>query len=109
VALVHQHQVVALEGVDGDGLVAHLVAQPGDFEDLDRLPGEQPAPVLVEQFGVDARRLELAQVLLGQTLVGRQQQDAVQFPRRPCVFSACWYCRMLACIKSVLPLPVALQ
>jgi hypothetical protein len=83
VALVHQYQVVALEGVDGDGLVAHLVAQPGHFEDLDRLAGEQPAPVLVEQFGFDARRLELAQVLLGQALVGRQQQDAVQFPPSP--------------------------
>jgi hypothetical protein len=29
--------------------------------------------------------------------------------RRPCVFSACWYWRILACITSVLPLPVALQ
>ena len=75
---VHQHQVVALEGVDGDGLVAHLVAELGDLEDLDRLPGEQPAPVLVEQLRVDARRLELAQVLLRQPLVGREQQDAVQ-------------------------------
>jgi hypothetical protein len=83
VALVHQYQIVALEGVDGDGPVAHLVAQPGHFEDLDRLAGEQPVPILVEQFGVDARRLELAQVLLGETLVGRQQQDAVQFPASP--------------------------
>jgi hypothetical protein len=94
-ALVHQHQVVAFEGVDGDGLVAHLVAQPGDFEDLDRLPGEQPAPVLVEQLGFDARRLKLAQVLLGQAFVGRQQQDAVQFPPpavlfRPAGTGGCW-------------------
>ena len=38
-----------------------------DVEDLDRLPGEQPAPVLVEQLGLDARRLELAQVLLAES------------------------------------------
>ncbi len=77
-ALVHQHQVVALEGVDGDRLVAHVLAQPGDFEDLDRAPGEESAPVLVEQLRVDACRLELAQVLLRQPLVGREQEDAVQ-------------------------------
>ena len=29
--------------------------------------------------------------------------------RRPCPASACRYCRMLACISSVLPLPVAIQ
>ena len=75
---IHQHQVVSLEGVDGDGPVTHLVAQPGHFDDLDRLPAEQPAAVLVEQLGVDARRLELAQVLLREPCVWRKQEDAVQ-------------------------------
>ncbi len=81
VPLVHQHQIVALEGVDGDGLVAHLVLELMDVEDLDRLPGEQPAPVLVEQLRVDAGRLELAQVLLGEPFVGREQDDPVQLAR----------------------------
>ena len=42
-AFVHQHQVVALEGVDGDGLVAHLVLELVDIEDLNRPPREQSA------------------------------------------------------------------
>ena len=60
------------------GPITHLVAQPGDFENLDRLPAEQPASVLVEQFSVNARCLELAQVLLREPSVGRKQEDAVQ-------------------------------
>jgi hypothetical protein len=79
VPFVHQHEVVAFEGVHRHGLVAHLVAQPGDFDDLYGLPGEQAAPVLVEQLGLDARRLELAQMLLGQAFVRREQDDAVEF------------------------------
>ena len=79
VPFVHQHEVVAFEGVHRHGLVTHLVAQPGDFNDLHCLPGEQTAPVLVEQLGLDARRLELAQMLLGQALVRREQDDAVEF------------------------------
>ena len=78
-SFIHEHQVIPLEGVDGDGPVAHLVAQPGHFEDLHGLPAEQPSAVLVEQFGLDPCRFELAQVLLRQPLVGRQQEDAVQF------------------------------
>ena len=85
VAFVDQHQIVALEGIDGDGLVAHLVLELVDVEDLDRLPGEQSASVLVEQLRRDARRLELAQVLLAQPLVGREQDDAVQLAP-PAVF-----------------------
>ena len=56
---IHQHQVVALEGVDGDGPVAHLVTQAGYFEDLHGLSAEKPAAVLVEQFGLDSRCFEL--------------------------------------------------
>ena len=51
----------SLEGVDGDGPLTHLVAQPSHFDDLDHLPAEHPRPVLVEQLRIDARRLELAQ------------------------------------------------
>ena len=88
VPFIHEHQVVPLEGVDGDGPVTHLVAQPGHFEDLDRLPAEQPAAVLVEQLGVDARRLELAQMLLREPFVGRKQEDAVQLAP-PAVLGQC--------------------
>ena len=35
VAFVHQHEVVALEGIHGDGLVAHLIAQLVDVDDFD--------------------------------------------------------------------------
>ena len=41
-------------------------------------PVNSPRPSLLNSSAVDARRLELAQVLLGQPLVGREQQDAVQ-------------------------------
>ena len=75
---IHEHQVVPLKGVDGDGPVTHLVAQPGHFENLYRLPAEQPAAVLVEQLSVDARCLELAQMLLREPFVGRKQEDTVQ-------------------------------
>ena len=51
VAFIDQHEIVPLEGIDGDGLVAHLVLELVDVEDLDRLPGEQPLPVLLEQLG----------------------------------------------------------
>ena len=78
VPFIHEHQVVPLEGVDGDGPVTHLVAQPGHFQDLHRLTAEQPAAVLVEKLSSDARRLELAQVLLREPFVGRKQEDAVQ-------------------------------
>ena len=81
-----------------------------DLEDLDRLPGEQTAPVLVEQLRLDAGRLELAQVLLAKALVGCEQDDPVQLAP-PAVLrpGSAGYWRMLACISSVLPLPVALQ
>ena len=75
---IHEHQVVPLEGVDGDGPLTHLVAQPSHFDDLDHLPAEHPRPVLVEQLRIDARRLELAQMLLREPFVGREQEDAVQ-------------------------------
>ena len=38
-----------------------------------------PPPSLSKQFGLDPCRFELAQMLLRQPLVGRQQEDAVQF------------------------------
>jgi hypothetical protein len=81
VPFVHQHEVVPLEGVDGDGLLAHLVAQARHLEDLHRLPTEQSAAILVEDLRSDASGFELAQVLLRQPFVGGQQQDAVQLAR----------------------------
>ena len=64
VAFVHEHKVVALEGIHGDGLVAHIVSQPRDFENLHRLACEQAATVLVEDFRIDSSGLKLLQVLL---------------------------------------------
>ena len=77
-ALIHQHEVVALEGIDGDGLVAHLVLELVNVEDLDRCPAKSSATVLIEELGLNARRLELARVLLAKPFVWREQDDPVQ-------------------------------
>ncbi len=78
--LVHQHQVVSLESVHGHGLLAHLLLEFGDLQNFHRLPGEESAPVFVEDFRVDTGLFELAQVLLGEPFVGREQNDPVEFP-----------------------------
>ena len=78
VSFVHEHKVVALEGIHGDGLVAHVVSQARDFENLHRLACEQTAAVLVEDLRVDSSGLKLTQVLLRQAFIWREQNDAVQ-------------------------------
>ena len=84
VPFVHQHQVVALEGVDGHGPFAHLVTQAGHFEDLHSLSAEQPAAVLVEQFGLYPRCFELAQMLLRQPSLGVSRRTRFNSSRLPC-------------------------
>ncbi len=39
-AFIDQHEIVALEGIDGDGLIAHLIFQLVNIEDFDPLSGE---------------------------------------------------------------------
>ena len=75
---IDQHEVVPLEGVDGDRLLPHLLLELGDFDDLDRPAREERPGLLREQVGVDPRGVELFEVLLGEALVGRQQDDPVQ-------------------------------
>ena len=77
-AFVYQHQIAGLESIHSDRLVAHVVGQLVDVDNLHRLAGKQTASVLVEQLGLDASRCELNQVLIAQTLVGGQQQNSVQ-------------------------------
>jgi hypothetical protein len=78
VAFVYEDKIVPFKRIDGDGLVAHLVLEFVDVEDLNRLACEKPAPILVEKLSLDSRRFELAQVLLAQSLVWREQDDAIQ-------------------------------
>ncbi len=78
VSFVDQDQVVVLEGVDGDGLVAHVLTQLMDVDDLDGLPREEAASVLVEDLGLDARSLQLFEVLPAEVLVRGDEDDAVQ-------------------------------
>ena len=64
-SFVYQHQVVSLKGVYGHGFLAHLLFELGDFQNLNRLPGKEPAAFLVEDLRVDAGLFKLSQVLLG--------------------------------------------
>src|SRR5690606_11539903 len=86
VAFVDEDEVVPLEGIDGDRLVAHLVLELRDLDDLDRLARKEPPPLLAEDFGLNARPFELAQMLLRKPLVGRKQNDTVQRLRSPMRF-----------------------
>ena len=80
VAFVHQHEIVLLEGVHRDGLVAHLFAELVDVDDLYGLIAEQSVAgrALREQLGPQARFLELGGVLQRQPLVGREKYDPVE-------------------------------
>jgi hypothetical protein len=86
VALVHQHQVVALEGVHGDGLVAHLVAQPGHFEDLHRLAGEQPRPSLLNSSASMPAASNSRRCCWERPSFGVSRRMRFSSRRRPCVF-----------------------
>ena len=48
---IHQNEIVPLKCIDGEGLIALFVLEFVDVEDLYRLPGEQPPPILIEEFG----------------------------------------------------------
>ena len=77
VAFVYQHEVVALESLDGDRLVAHLVAELVDVDDFDGAARGRLG--LVEVLcETEARQVQLFQVLARQTFVGRQQDDLVR-------------------------------
>ena len=54
VSLVDEHEVVAFEGVDGDRLLALLLTQLVDVDDLDRMTREQASPCGVEELRLDA-------------------------------------------------------
>ena len=59
-SFVHKDEVVALEGVYGDGLLAHLLLELGDLQDLDGLSGEEATSVFLEDLRLDTGLLELA-------------------------------------------------
>ena len=52
-AFIDQHQIITLEGIDGDGLIAHLISKLVNVQDFDRVTSEQAASVLIEQFRLD--------------------------------------------------------
>ena len=79
--LVDQDEVIPLEGINGDCLFTHLVAQSRNFDDLNRSAGVQSPSLLVEDLGVDSCRLELAEMLLAQPLVGVRSK--MRFNLRP--------------------------
>ena len=86
--LIDQHEIISLEGVDGDGLVAHLVIELVDIEDFNPLAGEKPAAVLLEQFGGQAGGFKLAQMLAAQALIRGQQEDAIELAPPSVLFEA---------------------
>ena len=81
-SFIDEDKVVALECIHRHRLLAHLLLQLGDLQDLHRTAGEQAASVLVEDLCLDARLLEFAQVLLRQPFLGREQDDPVQLARK---------------------------
>src|SRR5579883_3616961 len=62
-SFVYENKIVAFEGIDRNGLLAHILTKLRHLHDLDRSAREQPTTVLSEQLRFDARKLELAQVL----------------------------------------------
>ena len=85
-AFIHQDKIVPLKCIDGDGLVAHLILQFVDVENLNCLPANRSASVLIEEFGLDSSGLELSQVLLAQSLIWSEKDDAVQLAPAPVLF-----------------------
>ena len=77
-SFIHQDKIVPFKCVDGDGLVAHLILQFVDVENLNCMTREQVASILVEEFGLDSSGLKLAQVLLAQSFVWGEQDNAIQ-------------------------------
>ena len=82
VALVHEDQVVALEGLHGHAhaAAALFLHQFGNLDDPDRVfpIHHQTALVQIEPPGRNIRGGHLHHVLIAQSLVRRDQQDVVQ-------------------------------
>jgi len=104
------NKIVSFECVDGNGLVPHVVAQTSDFKDLDRVPGEQATPILVEQLRADTRRLGIRVGAVGK---GPRWVLAVGFVQ---LTSSAILCKVVLVLldvrvheQRVFPLPVALQ
>ena len=75
---IDQHQIVAFKGFHRDRLVAHLVAQLVDVDDLDRA-FENAAAIFVEQpVETKPRQLQFLQMLARQAFIGREQNDLVR-------------------------------
>src|SRR5659263_25759 len=75
VPFVDQQQVVATKGINRDGLLAHLVTQLVDVDDLHLATLVESPTVLVEDLCRYPGCAELIKVLHGQCFVGCQQQD----------------------------------
>ena len=72
---IDQHQIVAFKGFHRDRLVAHLVAQLVDVDDLNKAYGF----VLIKELRTTkARQLQFLQMLARQAFIGREQNDLVR-------------------------------
>ena len=63
-SLIHQHQIVILKCVDGDGLLFGLFTKLGHLKNLDRMARKQTSTILAEQLGLNACRIKFPEVLL---------------------------------------------
>ena len=111
VPFVDQNQVRSLDGGDRDRLVAHVVGELVDVENLDPSSLEEVASVLGEHAGGDPGDLELFEVLARESFVGGEEEDAVEVRCASPVAcrASSMKRRMWACMSRVLPLPVAIQ
>ena len=75
--LIHQHQIVLLEAIDGDGLDLAFLLQLVhiDYDHIILLLAE--TAILLEHRRRDGRQGKLIQVLFTHTLVGRQHDNLV--------------------------------
>jgi hypothetical protein len=77
VAFIHQDKVLAFKGFNGNGLVAHFVAQLVDVDDLNRAL-EDPTAILVKQLAeAKAGKIQFVQMLTRQAFIRREQDDLV--------------------------------
>src|ERR1039458_5763861 len=108
-AFIDQHQIIALERIHGYSLVAHLIFDFMDIEYLDRLARKQSTSILIEQFCLDTCRFKFDEMLAAQALIWSEQENTIHLASATIFFQVELICRILACIKSVFPLPVAHQ
>src|ERR1039458_4900188 len=83
---VYQDEIVTLKCIDGDGLIAHFVLKFVDVKNLYCLSGEQTSSILVEELRRNPSEFEFAQMLLAQTLIRGEQDDAIEFPAASVLF-----------------------